>query len=122
MPHQRLKLLSANIQAGSSTRRYSDYAMRSWSHVLPAGNKRGALDAIAELAGSHHIVGQQDSDPGSWRRGFPNQTPYLADRGGFDYLSHQSNRRVGTVAASAPGPHSQPTTQGVTSQVQTRGV
>src|SRR3546814_12086919 len=82
MPHQRLKLLSANIQAGSSTRRYSDYAMRSWSHVLPAGNKRGALDAIAELAGSHDIVGLQESDPGSWRSGFTNQTHYLAETGG----------------------------------------
>ena len=44
---QRLKLLSANIQAGSSTRRYSDYATRSWSHVLPMGNKRGMLDTFA---------------------------------------------------------------------------
>ena len=50
MPHQSLKLLSANIQAGSSTRGYSDYVARSWSHVLPAGNKRGALDTIAQLA------------------------------------------------------------------------
>jgi hypothetical protein len=57
MTHRRLKLLSANIQAGSSTRRYTDYAMRSWSHVLPAGNKRGSLDAIAQLAGGHDIVG-----------------------------------------------------------------
>src|SRR3546814_1534945 len=103
MPHQRLRLLSANIQAGSSTRRYSDYAMRSWSHVLPAGNKRGALDAIAELAGSHDIVGLQESDPGSWRSGFTNQTHYLAERGGFDYWSHQPNRRVGNVAPSANG-------------------
>ena len=34
---RRLRLLSANIQAGSSTRRYSDYVTRSWSHALPAG-------------------------------------------------------------------------------------
>jgi endonuclease/exonuclease/phosphatase family metal-dependent hydrolase len=100
---QRLKLLSANIQAGSSTRRYSDYATRSWSHVLPAGNKRGMLDAIAELAGRHDIVGLQESDPGSWRSGFTNQTHYLAERGGFDYWSHQPNRRVGSVASSANG-------------------
>src|SRR5690606_24519870 len=97
------KLLSANIQAGSSTRRYSDYAMRSWSHVLPAGNKRGALDAIARLAGNHDIVGLQESDPGSWRSGFTNQTHYLAERGGFDYWTHQPNRRVGNVASSANG-------------------
>src|SRR3546814_18428281 len=77
--------------------------MRSWSHVLPAGNKRGALDAIAELAGSHDIVGLQESDPGSWRSGFTNQTHYLAERGGFDYCSHQPNRRVGNVASSANG-------------------
>ena len=46
-----LRLLSANIQAGSSTRGYHDYVARSWSHVLPAGNKRGSLDLIAQLAG-----------------------------------------------------------------------
>lgn len=101
--HRRLRLLSANIQAGSSTRRYSDYATRSWSHVLPAGNKRGSLDAIAQLAGEHDIVGLQESDPGSWRSGFTNQTHYLAERGGFDYWSHQPNRRVGNVASSANG-------------------
>ncbi len=103
MPNQRFKLLSANIQAGSSTRRYSDYATRSWSHVLPAGNKRGALDAIAQVAGSHDIVGLQESDPGSWRSGFTNQTHYLAEQGGFNFWSHQPNRRMGNVASSANG-------------------
>jgi endonuclease/exonuclease/phosphatase family metal-dependent hydrolase len=103
MSNRRLKLLSANIQAGSSTRRYTDYAMRSWSHVLPAGNKRGSLDAIAQLAGGHDIVGLNESDPGSLRSGFTNQTHYLAQRGGFAYWSHQPNRRVGGVASSANG-------------------
>ncbi len=103
MSTQRLKLLSANIQAGSSTRRYSDYATRSWSHVLPAGGKRTSLDAIAQLAGEHDIVGLQESDPGSWRSGFTNQTHYLAERAGFDYWSHQPNRRVGSLASSANG-------------------
>jgi endonuclease/exonuclease/phosphatase family metal-dependent hydrolase len=96
-----LKLLSANIQAGTSTRRYSDYATRSWSHVLPMGNKRASLDSIAALAATHDIVGLQESDPGSWRSGFTNQTHYLAERAGFDYWSHQANRRVGKVASSA---------------------
>ncbi|HVQ32847.1 MAG TPA: endonuclease/exonuclease/phosphatase family protein [Lysobacter sp.] len=103
MTHRRLKLLSANIQAGSSTRRYTDYATRSWSHVLPAGNKRGALDAIAQLAGQHDIVGLNESDPGSLRSGFTNQTHYLAQRGGFAYWSHQPNRSVGGFASSANG-------------------
>lgn len=100
---QRLKLLSANIQAGSSTRRYSDYATRSWSHMLPAGRKRDMLNTIARLAGEHDIVGLQESDPGSWRSGFTNQTHYLAEQGGFDYWSHQPNRRVGNFASSANG-------------------
>ena len=38
MATRRLKLLSANIQAGSSTRGYHDYVARSWSHVLPAAS------------------------------------------------------------------------------------
>ncbi len=103
MTTRRLKLLSANIQAGSSTRRFSDYATRSWSHVLPAGNKRGALDTIAVLAGQHDIVGLQESDPGSLRSGFTNQTHYLAERAGFAYWSHQPNRSMGGVASSANG-------------------
>ena len=103
MDRRRLRLLSANIQAGSSTRGYQDYVTRSWSHVLPAGNKRGALDAIAALAGEHDIVGLQEADPGSLRSGFTNQTHYLAQRAGFSYWSHQPNRRVGGVASSANG-------------------
>ena len=103
MDRRRLRLLSANIQAGSSTRGYHDYVARSWSHVLPAGNKRGALDAIAELAGRHDIVGLQEADPGSLRSGFTNQTHYLAERAGFAYWSHQPNRSVAGVASSANG-------------------
>lgn len=103
MKSRRLKLLSANIQAGSSTRRYSDYATRSWSHVLPIGGKRSALDTIAELAGQHDIVGLQEADPGSFRSGFTNQTHYLAIRAGFEHWSHQPNRNVGGLASSANG-------------------
>ncbi len=103
MHNRRLRLLSANIQAGSSTRGYGDYVARSWSHVLPAGNKRGALDTIAELAGRHDIVGLQEADPGSLRSGFTNQTHYLAERAGFAYWSHQPNRSVAGVASSANG-------------------
>ena len=100
---RRLRVLSANIQAGSSTRRYSDYVTRSWSHALPAGNQRGSLDTIALLAGEHDIVGLQEADPGSLRSGFTNQTHYLAERAGFDYWTHQPNRNVARVAGSANG-------------------
>nr|MBO2467346.1 endonuclease [Xanthomonadaceae bacterium] len=98
-----LRVLSANIQAGSSTRRYSDYFTRSWSHALPAGRKRSSLDAIARLAAGHDIVGLQEADPGSLRSGFTNQTHYLAQRAGFHYWTHQPNRSVGGVASSANG-------------------
>ncbi len=98
-----LRVLSANIQAGSSTRRYSDYVTRSWSHALPVGSKRTSLDTIAQLASQHDIVGLQESDPGSLRSGFTNQTHYLAQRAGFHYWTHQPNRSVGGVASSANG-------------------
>lgn len=100
---RRLRLLSANIQAGSSTRRYSDYVTRSWSHALPMGRKRSSLDAIAQLTREHDIVGLQEADPGSLRSGFTNQTHYLAEHGGFDFWSHQPNRNVARVAGSANG-------------------
>ena len=98
-----LRLLTANIQAGSSTRRYSDYVTRSWSHALPVGGKRNSLDAIAKMASDHDIVGLNEADPGSLRSGFTNQTHYLAERAGFNYWSHQPNRRMGGVASSANG-------------------
>ncbi len=100
---RRLRLLSANIQAGSSTRRYSDYVTRSWSHALPMGRKTNSLDTIARLASAHDIVGLQEADPGSLRSGFTNQTHYLAEHGGFDFWSHQPNRNVARVAGSANG-------------------
>ena len=102
-PTHTLRLLTANIQAGSSTRRYSDYVTRSWSHALPMGRKRNSLDAIAQLTREHDIVGLQEADPGSLRSGFTNQTHYLAQRAGFNYWSHQPNRRLAGIAASANG-------------------
>ena len=95
----RLRLLSANIQAGSSTRAYRDYVTRSWSHVLPNG-KRLNLDSLAELASNYDLVGLQESDPGSLRSGFTNQADYLAERAHFPFWSHQPNRRISRIAGS----------------------
>src|SRR3546814_9526996 len=72
-------LLTCNIQAGSRTASYGDYITRGWSNVLPAG-KRGMLDAFARLITSYDLVGLQESDPGSLRSGFMNQTHYLAQQ------------------------------------------
>lgn len=94
-----LRLLSANIQAGSSTRAYRDYVTRSWSHVLPNG-KRINLDSLAELAANYDLVGLQESDPGSLRSGFTNQADYLAERARFPFWSHQPNRRISRIAGS----------------------
>jgi len=102
MPSHRLRLLSCNIQAGNSTQRYRDYVSRSWSHVLPHG-KRDNITAIAELCSGFDIVGLQESDAGSLRSGFTNQTHRIAELAGFPFWSHQSNRRVGGITHSANG-------------------
>ena len=75
----RLRLLSANIQAGSSTRAYSEYVTRSWSHVFHHG-KQLNLDNLAKITEPYDIVGLQESDPGSRRSGFTNQADYPAER------------------------------------------
>ena len=102
MATHRLRLLSCNIQAGNSTQRYRDYVSRSWSHVLPAG-KRDNIAAIAQLCSAFDVVGLQESDAGSLRSGFTNQTHRIAELAGFPYWSHQPNRRVGSFAHSANG-------------------
>ena len=102
MTARRLRLLSCNIQAGSSTQRYRDYVSRSWSHVLPHG-KQDNLAAIAELCSDFDLVGLQESDAGSLRSGFTNQTHRIAELAGFPFWSHQPNRRVGGITHSANG-------------------
>ncbi|HPA01235.1 MAG TPA: endonuclease/exonuclease/phosphatase family protein [Chiayiivirga sp.] len=100
---RRLTLASANIQAGHATNSYREYVTGSWNHVLPSRRKRDNLDALAERMAGFDIVGLQESDAGSLRSGFVNQTHYLAERAGFPYWSHQPNRRLAGIAASANG-------------------
>lgn len=97
-----LHLLSANIQAGHSTRAYRDYVVKGWGHVLPNGKQRN-LRSLADLARPFDVVGLQESDPGSLRSGFTNQTKLLAEQAGFPYWTHQPNRKVGGIASSANG-------------------
>lgn len=97
----RLRVLSANIQAGASTNGYRDYLTRSLSHLLPHPSKRSNLEAVAEHAREFDLVALQEADPGSLRSGFLNQTHYLAECAGFPFWSHQPNRRVGPIATSA---------------------
>jgi len=90
---RRLNLLSCNILAGGSMKRYRDYVTHSWKHVLPHG-KRANLDGLARVIGAFDLVGLQEADAGSLRSGFLNQTQYLAEAAQFPYWTHQPNRRV----------------------------
>lgn len=97
-----LQVLSCNILAGGSIKRYREYVTHSWKHVLPTG-KRANLDGLANVIEEFDLVALQEADFGSLRSGFLNQTQYLAETAGFPYWSHQPNRRVAKVAASSNG-------------------
>ncbi len=97
-----LQVLSCNILAGGSIKRYREYVTHSWKHVLPTG-KRANLDGLAGVIEEFDLVALQEADFGSLRSGFLNQTQYLAETAGFPYWSHQPNRRVAKVAASSNG-------------------
>ncbi|MDT8439739.1 MAG: endonuclease/exonuclease/phosphatase family protein [Wenzhouxiangellaceae bacterium] len=98
LPSRRLKLLSFNIQAGTSTATYRQYVTRSWRQVLPNHQRTANLEQIAELAGDYDIIGLQEADCGSLRSGFINQAKYIADHAGFEWWTHQPNRKVGVIA------------------------
>ena len=98
MNRQRLHLLSYNIQAGLSTSRYSHYLTRSWQHVVPVPSRMENLDGIAEVIKDYDIVALQEVDTGSLRSGFVNQVKYLSERGGFQFVFDQTNRRIGVIS------------------------
>ena len=100
---QKLKLLSFNIQAGTSTASYQDYVKHSWRQILPHTGRTENLDSIAQLVASYDMVALQEVDSGSLRSGFINQSRYLATQAGMPFWCHQSNRKVGTVAYAGNG-------------------
>lgn len=97
-----LQLMSCNILAGGSVRRYRDYVTQSWKHVLPHG-KRANLDGLARVIAGFDFVALQEADAGSLRSGFLNQTQYLAEAAEFPFWTHQPNRRVSRIATSSNG-------------------
>jgi endonuclease/exonuclease/phosphatase family metal-dependent hydrolase len=99
----KIRLLSFNIQAGTSTARYHHYVTHSWRQVLPHTQRVENLDAIAELVEPYDMVALQEVDSGSLRSGFINQSRYLANHAGMPFWCHQSNRKVGTVAYAGNG-------------------
>jgi len=100
---RRLKLLSYNIQAGTTTGRYREYLTSSWRQVLPNNQRMANLDSIAELVADYDIVALQEVDCGSLRSGFLNQAKYLATHAAFPHWSHQGNRKVGMIAHAGNG-------------------
>jgi len=100
---RRIRLLSFNIQAGTSTARYHHYVTHSWRQVLPHTQRVANLDAIAGLVSPFDMIALQEVDSGSLRSGFINQSRYLATQSGMPFWCHQSNRKVGTVAYAGNG-------------------
>ena len=102
-PSQKLRLLSFNIQAGTSTARYHHYVTHSWRQILPHSKRTSNLDAIAQMVSPYDMVALQEADSGSLRSGFINQSRYLATQAAMPFWCHQSNRKVGTVAYAGNG-------------------
>jgi endonuclease/exonuclease/phosphatase family metal-dependent hydrolase len=100
---QTLRLLSFNIQAGTSSARYHHYVTHSWRQVLPHTQRVENLDAISDLVAPYDMVALQEVDSGSLRSGFINQSRYLATHAGMPFWCHQSNRKVGKVAYAGNG-------------------
>ncbi len=100
---QKIRLLSYNVQAGISTRRYRHYLTHSWKHVLPHPQRFHNLDRVAQLARGYDIVGLQELDAGSLRSGYVNLTEYLSERAGLPFWSDQTNRRIGRIARHSMG-------------------
>ncbi len=100
---QKIRLLSFNIQAGTSTAHYHHYVTHSWRQVLPHAGRVENLDAIAELVTPYDMVALQEVDTGSLRSGFINQSRYLANHSDMPFWCHQSNRKIGTVTYAGNG-------------------
>jgi len=99
----RIKLLSYNIQGGITTKAYHHYLMKSWQHVLPHPHKQENLDYVAKLISDYDIVGLQETDAGSFRSDYMNQTEYLANEAHFPYWYDQVNRNMGKLAQHSNG-------------------
>ena len=102
-PVRKIRLLTFNIQAGTSTARYHHYVTHSWRQVLPHSQRVENLDGIADFVASFDMVALQEADSGSLRSGYINQSRYLAGHAGMPFWCHQSNRKVGTVAYAGNG-------------------
>ncbi len=100
---RRLRLLSYNIQAGMAAGRLRHYVTQSWKYLLPHAGRWHTLTQIARSLRSFDVIGLQETDAGSLRTGYTNQTEYLARLAAFPWWSDQVNRRVGRIAQHSNG-------------------
>ena len=98
-----MRLVSYNIQTGTSTSKFRDYFTQSWRHVLPTTQRMQNLAQIADMLAEYDLVGLQEVDAGSLRSGFINQTEYIAHQAQFPYWFHQTNRKLGKIAQHSNG-------------------
>lgn len=99
----RLRLLSFNIHAATSTDRFHHYVTQSWRQILPHSQRAENLDSIAELVSGYDMVALQEADAGSLRSGFINQSRYIARHAGMPYWCHQENRKLGAMTFTSNG-------------------
>lgn len=95
----KIKIISANVQAGARTQRYHHYLTRLWYHLSPFGNKGQAARWAQGLAECDWVA-LQEADSGSLRSAFQHQAHDLARAAEFGWCHHQTNRRVGKVLTS----------------------
>ena len=100
---RRLRLLSYNIQTGISYHHYGHYLTRSWRHFIPHRTRKTNLDGIAGCLDTYDMVALQETDAGSLRTGFTNQTEYLARQSQFPYWLNHTNRPLGRFAQHSNG-------------------
>ncbi|MEA3640946.1 MAG: endonuclease/exonuclease/phosphatase family protein [Lamprobacter sp.] len=98
-----LRLLSFNIQAGIESRRYRDYVVNSWKHLLPHPARQRNLASIGALLRGFDIIGLQEVDAGSLRSAYIDQAQYLAHQANYPYWLSQVNRELGQLARHSNG-------------------
>ncbi|NOY66667.1 MAG: EEP domain-containing protein [Gammaproteobacteria bacterium] len=100
---RRLRLLSYNIQTGTSTNHFRQFVTQSWKQVLPHSQRLENIKQIANMACDYDIIGLQEVDAGSLRTGFVNQTEYMAMQANLPFWFHQTNRKLGKIAQHSNG-------------------
>jgi len=98
-----IRLLSYNIQVGIAATSYGQYVTALWKHFLPHAEIYDNLSQIATAIQDFDIVGLQEVDAGSFRSSFVNQIEYLAEKGGFPYWYHQTNREIAKITKHSNG-------------------